>query len=231
MTDSPQPPAVTRGPSRDQTVWRTALLAIVVDAVPPLAVFFVLRACGVSDVLAYTAGGVVPLTRLIIDRTRRRPLNAVSVTIAGLLLVSVVLAIVTHDARAVIARGGVIYLAIAVVAFASLPTRKPVMLLLSRYFAVHAHPETASRFDEAFARPRALRAMRFVTAGWAAGFAVSAVLCVVVAYTLPISAAAIASSFIEPLVVLLLVAATVPVLRRTMTSLAPAEPTDAPASS
>lgn len=230
MTSSPDESTTDGGHPRTQSVWRPALRTIAIDALPPLAVFFILKACGVSDVIAYTAGGIVPLTRLIIDRVRRRPFNAISGVIAALLVVSVILAILTHDARAVIARGGVIYLVIAAVAAVSVPTRRPAVLLISRHVAVRSNPEAAHWFDEKLADPQALRAMRIVTAGWAIGFAVSAVLCVVVAYTLPVSAAAVASSLIEPLAVLLLAAATVPFLQRTMTSPATTSPaTTAPA--
>lgn len=231
MITSPDESTTDDGQPRTQSVWRPALRTIAVDALPPLAVFFILRACGVSNVIAYTAGGIVPLTRLIIDRVRQRPFNAISGVIAALLFVSVILAVLTHDARAVIARGGVIYLVIATVAAVSIPTRKPAVLLLSRHVAVRSNPEAAHWFDERFADPQAVRAMRIVTAGWAVGFAVSAALCVGLAYTLPISVAAVASSLIEPLAVLLLAAVTVPFLRRTMTSPAsPAPATTAPAS-
>jgi hypothetical protein len=198
---------------------RSALLAILIDAAPPLAVFFVLQALGVSDVIAYTAGGIVPLVRLVIDRIRHRPFNAISAMVLVLLVVSVVLALVTHDARAVIARGGVIYLAIALVAVVSLFTRRPAMLVLSRYMAARAHPESVDRFDRVFAEPRARRAMRMVTAGWAVGFVVSAVVCVVCAYSMPISAAAVVTSLVEPVTALLLAGATAPFLRRALASL------------
>lgn len=198
---------------------RSALLAILVDAAPPLVVFFVLQSLGVSDVIAYTAGGVVPLARLVIDRVRHRPFNAISAMVLLLLVVSVVLALVTHDARAVIARGGVIYLAVALVALGSLFTARPAMLVLSRYVAVRSHPESADRFDEVFGQPRARRAMRVVTAGWAVGFLVAAVVCVVSAYALPLDAAAVVTSLVEPVTALLLAALTTPFLRRALASL------------
>ena len=232
MSVSPPPPAAARsGQHRNRTTWRPVLRAVLGDAVPPLAVFFALTALGVSDVIAYTAGGVVPVTRLIVDRILRRPFNAVSGMIAALLLVSVVLAIVTHDARAVIARGGVTYLVLAVVGIASLATRKPAVLLLSRHIATRAGADATARFDETFAGPQAVRAMRIVTATWAAGLTVSAILCVAAAYSLPIAAAAVTSSLIEPAAALVLAAGTMPLLRHTMTPRAavtvePAPPLD-----
>jgi hypothetical protein len=210
------------------SAWRSTLRAVAVDAVPPLLIFFVLRALGVPDVLAYTAGSVVPLARLVVDRWRGRPFNAISALVAVCLLVSVVLALTTGDARAVIARGGVIYLALTITAIASVPTRNPLMLALSRYFAVRARPEAAERFDEVFREPGPLRAMRRVTVVWALAFALSGAACVVCAYTLPVTVAATVNSLFEPVIAMVLAGGTARYMRRTMASLAAAR--SAPAS-
>ncbi|MFF7987957.1 VC0807 family protein [Streptomyces sp. NPDC007901] len=213
------PPPPDAGPSDSATTrsaWRSTLAAIAVDAGPPLLIFFVLHACGVGDVVAYTAGSVVPLVRLIADRWRGRPFNVISGLVVVFLVVSVALAVVTDDARAVIARGGLIYLALAVAAAVSIPTRSPAMLLLSRYVAVRARPETATRFDETFRRPSALRAMRMVTAVWALGFAICALACVVCAYTLPVTEAATATSLVEPVTAMILAGGTARYMRRAL---------------
>ena len=208
-TVEPAGPAAT-----PRSAWRSTIGAIAVDAVPPLLIFYVLRALGVSDVLAFTAGSIVPLVRLVVDRWRRRPFNVISALVAGCLLVSVVLALTTGVARAVIARGGVIYLAVALAAAVSLPTRSPLMLLLSRHVVVRSGPDAAARFDTVFGRPEGLRAMRRVTALWALAFTISAVACVACAYTLPITAAATATSLLEPVIAMVLGAVTARYLRR-----------------
>lgn len=194
----------------------TALGSIALDAAPPLSIFYVLHALGVSDVIAYTVGGIVPLVRLVVDRFRGRPFNIVSGLVLALLVVSVVLALLTHDARAVIARGGVIYLVLALIAAATVPTTKPVMLVLSRRVAVSAHPESAEKFDATFAQPAGLRAMRVLTAAWAVGFLISAIVCVVCAYELPVTAAATVTALVEPLTAVVLAAGTTPFLRRAL---------------
>jgi hypothetical protein len=202
--------------------WRTTARAIVVDAVPPLVIFYVLHALGVVDVLAYLAGAVVPLSRLLIDRLRGRPFNAISGLVAVFLVVSVILAAVTHDIRAVMARGGVVYLAIALVFAGSLATRHPLMLAISRYFTVRTRPDAATAFDARYrAQPRARRAMRLVTAAWAVSFGLSAVACVICAYTLPITLAATVTSLLEPAVAIVLAAASVRYLRRVASDSAP----------
>ncbi|WP_371535760.1 hypothetical protein OG210_09450 [Streptomyces sp. NBC_00466] len=197
---------------------RSMLLTVVFDAGPPLLIFFVLRALGAGDVIAYSAGSVVPLVRLIVDRLRGRSFNAISGLILIFLVVSVVLALVTDDARAVIARGGFIYLALALVVAASVPTRSPAILVLSRYVTAHARPETATRFDEVFRRPSALRAMRLVTAVWALGFLIAAVACVVCAYTLPVTLAATVTSLVEPVIAMILAGGTARYMRRVVAS-------------
>lgn len=220
MSPTPSSPdPATTGNAAAPSAWRTTMRSIALDALPPLLIFYLLNALGVPDVLAYTAGSIVPLARLVADKLRGRPFNVVSGLIAVFLLVSVALALVTADARTVIARGGVIFLAITLAALVSIPTRTPLMLALSRYFAVRARPESAPRFDELFRQPHTLRAMRRVTAVWALAFALGGVACVVCAYTLPITLAATATSLIEPIISLALAGATGRYLRRSIAPL------------
>ena len=223
---SPSTPPTHAAASR--SAWRSTIGAIALDAAPPLAIFAMLRALGVPDVLAYTAGAVVPLGRLIADRWRGRPFNVISGLIAVCLVVSVVLALTTGDARAVIARGGVIYLALTVAAAASVPTRNPLMLLLSRYFARRTRPDAVAQLDELYHRTPVLRAMRRVTAVWALAFGVSGLACVVCAYTLPIAVAAVVTSLLEPAIAMVLAAGTGRYLRRSAATLAtpPVAPED-----
>ena len=215
---SPSNPSGRDAASR--SAWRSTIGAVVLDAAPPLVIFFVLRALGVPDVLAYTAGAVVPLGRLLADRWRGRPLNVVSGLIAVCLVASLVLALTTGDARAAIARGGVIYLALALAAAASVGTRSPLMLLLSRYFTARTRPDAAARLDEFYHQTPVLRAMRRVTAVWALAFLVSGMACVVCAYTLPVAVAAVVTSLVEPVIALVLAGATGRYLRRSVTPLA-----------
>jgi hypothetical protein len=213
--------ASATGSAAPRRAWRSTLGAVAVDAGPPLLIFYVLHALGVNDVLAYTAGSVVPLARLIADRWRGRPFNAISVLVAVFLVASVILALVTDDARAVIARGGLIYLALAVAAAVSVPTRKPLMLLLARYFTIRARPESAAQFDEIYRRPSGLRAMRTVTAVWGLAFGISALACVACAYTLPVTVSATVTSLVEPVIAMALAGGTARYLRRAVTSLSP----------
>ncbi len=228
MTTPTPPSASAPNAEGTRSAWRSTLLAVVTDVAPSLLIFFALRAFGISDALAYTAGSVVPLARLIADRLRGRPLNAISGLILISFVVSVVLVLLTQDARAVIARGSLIYLALGVAAAVSVPTRSPLMLLLSRYFTVHARPEATARFDEVFHHPRGLRTMRIVTSLWALAFGVSALACVVCAYTLPITVAAIVTSLIEPIIAIILAVGTGRYLRRTLAPLFLAATTSTP---
>lgn len=212
--DAPPSNISASSAAASRSAWRSMIGAITLDVAPPLLIFFALRALGVSDVLAYTAGSVVPIARLIADRWRGRPFNAISGLIAICLVVSVVLALTTGDARAVIARGGVIFLALTLATAASIPTRNPLMLVLSRYFAVRARPDKAAQFDGIYHQPRALRAMRRVTALWALAFAFSGLACVLCAYTLPVAVAAIVTSLLEPAMGMILAGATARYLRR-----------------
>jgi hypothetical protein len=208
---SPHAPTAQPGPSSADTPaaggWKRAARAVAADAVPPLALFYLLHALGVPDMVAYLAGALIPLGRLVIDRVRGRSFNVISALVGVFLIVSVALALLTHDVRVAMARGGVIYFALAVVFGISLLTRRPMMLLISRYFAAKASPAALAGYDHLYASaPRFRKATRVVTGVWAIGFGLTAVACVTCAYTLPITAAAAVNGMLEPVVAIALAA-------------------------
>lgn len=185
--------------------WKRAARTAAADAVPPLALFYLLHALAVPDVIAYLAGALIPLGRLVIDRMRGRSFNVISALVGVFLIVSVILALGTGDVRVVMARGGVIYFALAVVFGISLLTRRPMMFLISRYFAAKASPAAVAGYDHRYASaPRFRRAIRVVTGVWAIGFGLSAVACVTCAFTLPITVAAAVNGILEPVVAIAL---------------------------
>jgi hypothetical protein len=197
-----------------QGSWRATVGSIAADVLPPLAVFYLLRAFGVPAVLAYTAGVIVPAARLVVDRLRGRPFNAVSGLVGVFLVVSVALAAFTGDVRVAMARGGIVYLAVAIAFAVSLLARRPLMLLIMRYYAERARPGAGAVLDDRYARAVGFRrATRVVTGVWAAGFVVTAVACITLAFALPISAAAAATSLVEPAAALALAGWTVRYLR------------------
>jgi hypothetical protein len=204
-----------RPAAEQKTDWRGLLRGVAADALPPLVIFFALRACGAPDLIAYSAGAVIPLARLVIDRIRGRPFNAISAAAGLFLVVSVVLAVISQDTRTVMARGSYLYLAAALACGVSLCTRTPLMLAISRYFLVRSRPELAEAFDAKYRTSRAaMQPMKHVTAVWAAGFGISAAGCALAAYTLPIPVAATVTSLLEPVVALAIAAWTVRYLKR-----------------
>lgn len=231
MTDTPppqrrhqQPPAeAPANPPRPHGGRRAAALIIVTDALPPLAVFFILRAAGVPDVWAYTAGVIVPAGRLLLDRLRGRSFNAVSALVGVFLVVSIVLAVFTQSTRAVMARGGIVYLVLALAFAGSLLAPRPLMFLIMRYFAARADTRAGAALEQRYAASQPFRrATRLVTTIWASAFVLIAAACVLIAYSLPIPAAATATSLIEPIAALALAAWTARYLRHHFTTRSPA---------
>ena len=193
----------------------TTVGIILTDAVPPLVIFFVLTRLGVADVVAYSLGAAVPLTRVIVDLLRRKSFNAVSALVGVFLLASLILGLATADVRTTMARGAVIYLALALVFAGSLLVSRPLMFTIIRYHAVRADAHTGAILDQRYSDSIEFRrAMRTTTIVYAAGFAASGVACAVLSYTLPVPVAAIATGVLEPVAMLVVVVWSIRYLHR-----------------
>ena len=221
MPDTPDP-AILRDQipqnssvATSRSAWRTTIGLILIDAVPPLAIFFILNGFGVAAVVAYTAGAAVPAVRLIIDLLRGKPFNAISALVGVFLLVSIILAVTTADVRAVMARGAVIYLALALVFAGSLLIGRPLVFVIMRYHAVRLDPRIGQIFDQRFATNTVFRhAVRTTTGVYSVVFMATAVACAIAAYTLPVPVAATVTGLLELLASLVVVAWSIRYLRR-----------------
>jgi hypothetical protein len=81
-----------------------ALLPILLDLVVPTAGYFALHALGVADVWALTVAGSAAAVVTVVNSIRHRRVDLLGTLVIAELAVSVVLAIITHDPRLVLAR-------------------------------------------------------------------------------------------------------------------------------
>lgn len=199
--------------------WKVMARSVAADVIPPLLLLALLKALGMSDVIAYTAGAGVPGVRMLVDRLRGKPFSVISALVAALLILSVVLAVTTQDVRVVMARGALLYGLVAIAFGISLVAGRPVMFQFTKYYAVKADPAAGPMLEQRYrTSPQYRSMMRTATVVWIAGFLCIAVACATAAFTLPMAAAAILNNLLEPLCALALAAWSRQYMKRRLTA-------------
>jgi hypothetical protein len=126
------------------------LLPILLDLVVPTAGYFVLHALGVADVWALTVAGSAAALVTVANSIRHRHLDLLGTLVIAELAVSVVLAVVTHDPRLVLARAAC-YVAIGGLAcLASTVFGRPLTYTGATPMATKGDPERTRAYAAAW---------------------------------------------------------------------------------
>jgi len=172
-------------------VVRANVLTVVFEVVVPMALFYGLRAAGVSQWWALMAGVLVAAPYVVWTVVRNRKVDLVALVTLSVLVLSVVLGLLSDDPRTLAIRegwtaalGGLFGAWMLVTVFVG----KPAQLTLGRTIAevkrgAEGAAAWAARWDT---DARFRRGLRINTAAWGGVLVVSAVIHVVLVYTLPI---------------------------------------------
>ncbi|RSM41413.1 hypothetical protein DMA12_24100 [Amycolatopsis balhimycina DSM 5908] len=178
---------------------RANVLAVVFEVVVPMALFYGLRAAGVSQWWALMAGVLVAAPYVLWTIVRNRRIDLVALVTLSVLVLSVVLGLLSDDPRTLVIRegwtaalGGVFGAWMLVSVFVG----HPAQLTLGRTIAeVKRGADGAAAWAgrwESDARFR--RGLRINTAAWGAVLLAGAVLHIVLVYTLPIDLIALVTN-------------------------------------
>ncbi|MFD0271678.1 VC0807 family protein [Streptomyces sp. NPDC127106] len=166
--------------------WRAAATAILFTVVLPLAVFYVLRAQGISQWLALTLSGAVPAVRMAVEAATRRRVNGFETFMIGMLAVRIMTSLLTGSPRVILVKDAGLGAAAGLWILTSLLTAKP--------FAFHAgqtwHGPTAAAAREAAwrASPTLRSGLTRLTVLWGCAQLLDCGAGVLVALLLPVEA-------------------------------------------
>jgi hypothetical protein len=172
-------------------VVRANVLTVVFEVIVPMALFYGLRAAGVSQWWALMAGVLVAAPYVLWTVVRNRKVDLLALVTISVLVLSVVLGLLSDDPRTLAIRegwtaalGGLFGAWMLVTVFVG----KPAQLTLGRTIAevkrgAEGADAWAARWDT---DARFRRGLRINTAAWGGVLVVSAIAHVVLVYTLPI---------------------------------------------
>ncbi|MDX6679879.1 MAG: hypothetical protein QOE31_3931 [Solirubrobacteraceae bacterium] len=158
---------------------------LVVDLLLPVALFYALRAAGVSQVAALLLAGTPPAVRVSVVFARTRRLDAIGALVLASVVVGVLSSVVQGDARTLLVRNALLGVPFALWMFASLRARRPLAYEVSKALL----PTKEQAFERVWAaEPGFRRVWRRLTVLWGCGTLLHSAASVVMAYTLSVDA-------------------------------------------
>jgi hypothetical protein len=186
-----------RTPERKRAALRRHLVRqLIVELALPLGGYYGLRAAGVNPWLALVVPALLTVPFIAYSAIRQRRVDAVALFALAFILVGTVMTLVTGDPRTLLVRDSWIFGAVGLWVLATLFTQHPFMRSASRAVVTAKVGEEGYRqWDTRWDNDSGFRGhLRVLTAVWGAGFALDAVVRIVLAYSLPIDAVPLAST-------------------------------------
>jgi hypothetical protein len=163
------------------------LAELVFDIGAPIALYYVLHAAGLSNLLALTISAVVPVVSVITKFVLKRRIDTVAIVVLATIAVSVCLAVTLHSPRLVLARDGFITGLWGVWFIATLWTRRPAAFTFAQPLMEGRRLLGNRPWDGLWETSADFRRIWQVsTVIWAVALLADAVVRVVMSFTLPV---------------------------------------------
>ncbi|OLR93547.1 VC0807 family protein [Actinokineospora bangkokensis] len=175
---------------------RRLAAAVAENVALPVAVYLLLGWVGWQPVWALVGASAASVLVLAARYLRTGEVAALGVLVLARFAVGVAVAVVTGDARLELAKDSAVTGVVGVVAAVSLLLRRPLIARIRRDLA-----EDRELFDRRWRELPGFRALhRGLTLVWTVGLVGEAALAVVLIYSLPLTAAVVATSVLSPAV-------------------------------
>lgn len=153
----------------------------------PIALYYVLHGAGVSNIVALSAGAVIPACSAAVGAITSRRVDAVAILVLASFVVSIAASLVTHNARFLLAKDGLITAVWGLWFFASLRAHRPAAYEFARPLMQGRKSFAPCSWDTVWIeQPQFRRIWRASTAVWGIAMLVDAVIPVVMSYSLPV---------------------------------------------
>ncbi|WP_208853186.1 VC0807 family protein [Streptomyces albofaciens] len=162
--------------------WAPLTRSIVINAVLPLALFYVLRARGAEPWLALLLSSTIPALRVAWTVATRRRADSIDLFVTGLLTVSAATSLISGSPRVLLLKDVGMSVALGAWITSSLLARRP----FAYHFGVRLGGGSAERDRLWETTPALRRELRKLTALWGGGQLLDATIGVVTALTLPV---------------------------------------------
>ncbi len=155
----------------------------------PIGLYYLLRSAGASNIVALSAGSVIPACSAAVAAIASRRVDTVAILMLAGFVVSIAASLVTHNPRFLLAKDGLITAAWGLWFLASLRAYRPAAYEFARPLMEGRRSFAARSWDTVWIeQPQFRRIWRVSTAIWGMGMLIDAVIRVVMSYSLPVHA-------------------------------------------
>ncbi|MDH6109585.1 hypothetical protein P3T36_000356 [Kitasatospora sp. MAP12-15] len=201
--------APSSGPPSSRTSSRTSsrgvLLKTLWDVAAPIALYYGLRAAGMSVFAALLVGALLPLATTAVQWVRQRRLDAMASFVAAVMLLGLAATLVSGSTRFMLAKDGWVTGVAGLLFLASVRARRPLVFLGGRPLLEGRWRSDGTSWDVLWEREPAFRRIwRVSTVIWGVAMLVDAAARIVMAYTLPVDAVPGLGGLLWPVTLVLL---------------------------
>lgn len=161
------------------------MVGLLVDLALPTALYYGLRAGGVSQVAALLIAGAPPAARVAVVLARTRRIDAMGVLVLGAVLLTVISSLITGDPRTLLVRNAILGIPFGLWMLASLWASRPLTYELAKSLL----PTRERAFEREWTdKPAIRRVWRRLTILWGCSLLIHAAASVAMAATLAVDA-------------------------------------------
>jgi intracellular septation protein A len=201
-----------QGTGFDRNRLRSLAPIVVFDVGGPLALYWLLRVAGTSDVTALIISGVLPAFGVALGVFRRRHVDAIGVLVLLGIITGTVLGLCTHSARLVLMEGSVPTAIFGLTCLGTLLTSKPMLLRIA--METTAGSARGRELAARVAQPGGQQAFRTVTLVWGITFLAEAAARIGIVESVSAGNALLVVKVMPYVVMFLLIRCTGPYIRR-----------------
>lgn len=187
---------------------------LIFDIGGPLALYWLLRAAGTSEVTALIVSGILPAVGMALSIVKNRRIDAIGALVLLGIVTGTVLGLATHSARLVLMEGSVPTAIFGIGCLASLLTTKPMLQRIAEQTT--AGTAKGRMLMAKAAQPAGRHAFRVVTVVWGVTFLAEAAARVGIVESVSAGNALLVVKVMPYMVMFLLMRWTAPFIRRSV---------------
>ncbi len=187
---------------------------LIFDIGGPLALYWLLRAAGTSEVTALIVSGILPAVGMALSIVKNRRIDAIGALVLLGIVTGTVLGLATHSARLVLMEGSVPTAIFGIGCLASLLTSKPMLQRIIEQTT--AGTANGRMLIAKAAQPAGRHTFRVVTVVWGVTFLAEAAARVGIVESVSAGSALLVVKVMPYVVMFLLMRWTAPFIRRSM---------------
>ncbi len=164
-----------------------AIVVAIADVVVPIALYYVCRGLGFSELDSLLISSVAPIVSFAVQALVTRRVDGIAIFIGAVLVLNIAVALTAADPRTLLARDGWITGLAGLFFLVTLRAKRPFVFSIARPLAEGRLGPPGEDWDSVWDRfPLFRHVWRVLTVVWGVGLLVDAVIRVVFAYTLPV---------------------------------------------